>query len=280
MALPDHIVLVRHGYSEGNAVSHSTDGDPEYYTDEFKERPGKDWRLMERGVEEARASGIWIAKYILEAYGLENGFDFHLTSPLARPRETAGNLNLPNADWRIEPRIRERDWGDIESMSKAEYQRLYPVNAAKKLMDPLYWRPPGGESIAQVADTRVKSILGTLHDQHDRKGVNSAILSTHGEFVWAAHFVFERMAHEDWDKAEKDISRKIKNGQVVHFTRLDPETGEQAPTVSWVRSVCPWETPDNPGEWRTIRPIMYSNEELLAAVHAIPPLSIPGAQSK
>jgi broad specificity phosphatase PhoE len=281
MALPNHVVLVRHGLSEGNAVKHNGgEGDPEYYTDEFRERPGKDWRLMEQGVSEAKSAGLWIGKLILGVYpDLKDGFDLHMTSPLARPMETAGHLSLPNADWRIEPRIRERDWGDIESMTKAEHAQRYPENAAKKQRDPLYWRPPGGESIAQVADTRVRSILGTLHDQHDNKGVESAVLATHGEFIWAAHFVLERMGHEDWDIAEKDATRKIKNAQVVHFSRLDPTTGEQAPTLSWVRSVSPWETPESAGEWRYIQPVRYSNEDLLDTVHKIPPLEIPGAQS-
>lgn len=280
MALPDNLVLVRHGLSEGNAVKHNGgEGDPEYYTEEFRERPGRDWRLMEQGVQEVEAAGAWIGRFILDAYpGLKTGFDLHMTSPLARTMETAAHLHLPNADWRIEPRIRERDWGDIESMTRTEYASRYPENAAKKQRDPLYWRPPGGESIAQVADTRVRSILGTLHDQHDNKGVESAILSVHGEFIWAAHFVLERMGHDDWDMAEKDAARKIKNAQVVHFSRLSPETGEQAPTLAWVRSVTPWEAPDSPGNWRSIQPNRYSNEDLLETVRRITPLQIPGAQ--
>ena len=282
MALPNHLVLVRHGYSEGNAVKHEGgDEDPAYYSEPFYERPGRDWRLMEQGVEEAHAAGKWIGEHILGAYPeLQNRFDFMVSSPLTRTTETAAHLHLPNPDWRYDIRLRERDWGDIESMSLARYEKRYKENAARKARDPLYWRPPGGESIAQVGETRFRSMLGTLHDQRNKKGeaFESAIFSTHGEWIWASHLILERMGHRDWDLAKSDVNRKIKNAQVTHFTRLNPETGEQANTLAWVRSVCPWETPDSPGEWRYIEPKRYDNDELLEAARAVPPLDMPGSQ--
>lgn len=120
---------------------------------------------------------------------------------------------------------------------------------------------------------------GTLHDQHDNRGRNSALIVTHGEYLWANHLEQERLGHEEWALAESDAARRIKNCQVVELTRLDPESGERAPRLSWVRSVCPWETPDNPGTWRFINQPLLSNEELLNEVRAVPPMShIPGAQ--
>jgi broad specificity phosphatase PhoE len=281
MALPNHLIFVRHGLSEGDIVSHNGgDGDPQYYTDEFRERPGIDWRLAERGVEQAKAAGSWISRFVLGSHPDLKTFQYWMVSSAARAMETAAHLDLPQAAWRVDTRARERDWGDIGSMPRVEYEQAYPDNAASKQREPLYWRPPGGESIAQVAEVRVSSILRTLHQQHDENGVESVIIVAHGEFIWAAHLLLERMAHEQWKMAEKNASRRLRNGQVVQFDRLHPETGEQAPTYAYRRSVCSWETPDSEGEWHNILPRRYTNQELLEIVHRIPPLDIPSAQKR
>ena len=274
--MPNHLVLVRHGESEGNVVARAGKaGNEQLFTDEFFERPGHEWRLTDVGVEQAEAAGLWIGKFLLNVYPeLNDGFGVYYTSPHVRTRETAGHLAIDGANWRKERRIRERDWGDIESMSRSQFEKDYPQNATKKYKDPLYWQPPGGESIAGVADTRVRSMHGTLHRQHDEKDKDSAIFATHGEYIWAEHLDLERMGHEEWKIAESDASRKIKNCQVVHFTRLNPESGYQAPSLAWVRSVCPWETPDHPGHWRNIEMSQFSNEQLLAEVDQIPRLDL------
>lgn len=277
--MPNHLVLVRHGMSEGNVANQmAREGNYDAFNAEFYERPGRDWRLVEVGVDQAKEAGLWIGKFILGAYPeLEDGFDIYYTSPHARTRETAGHLAIAGAEWRKERRIRERDWGDIETMNKTEWPDKFPDNYRKRQIDPLYWQPPGGESIAQVADTRVRAMNNTLRQRVER-GLSSAIYVTHGEYIWAEFLDKERMGHEEWDIAEADASRRIKNCQIIHFTRLDPETGEQAPVLAWVRSVTPWETPDNPGQWREIDYKKYSNQELLAEVAAIRPLDLPGAQ--
>lgn len=282
MAMVDHLVLVRHGQSEGNVASRlSRFGDDTMFTDEFRERPGHEWRLTEEGVEQARMAGAWIATHIQAVYKeLSDGFDLYYTSPHVRTRETAAHLAIKGAAWRKEKRVRERDWGWIESMPASEIADKYPDCVSQKVNNPLYWQPPGGESIAQVADTRVRSMNCTLHDQHDNKGRNSAIISTHGEYIWANHLEQERLGHEEWAVAEADAARKIKNCQIVHFTRLDPQTNEQAPRLSWVRSVSPWEAPDDPGKWRFIAQPLLTNEQLLAEVRSVLPMRhIPGAQT-
>lgn len=281
--MPDHLVLVRHGFSEGNVANKlAREGNFEAFTDEFHERPGYEWRLVEEGVDQAQQAGLWIGRFILDAYPeLNNGFDIYYTSPHTRTRETAAHLALPNAEWRQERRIRERDWGDIENMNKTEWPEKYPDNYKKRLIDPLYWQPPGGESIAQVADTRVRSMNTSLRNRVAERGLRSAIYVTHGEYIWAEFLDKERMDHAAWNIAEADASRRIKNCQVVDFTRINPETGERADVISWVRSVTPWETPDSPGTWREIRHKKYTNEELLAGVMATKPLDhIPGAQAE
>jgi broad specificity phosphatase PhoE len=273
MAMPNNYVLVRHGESEGNVATRAgKDGNLDFFTDEFRERPGHDWRLTPKGVSQANAAGEWIKRFILNG-GTEQ-FDKFYVSPHRRTRETAGHLALQGALWLKVPRLRERDWGDIESLSRSEFEERYPESAHKKRIDSLYWRPPGGESIAQVGETRVQRFYDTLHREAPGKDV---IAVTHGETIWANRFEQERMDHEKWAISERDAAMKIKNCQVVQYTRLDPESGEQASKVLWVRSVCPWETPDNPGEWEQIERRGYTNEELLAEVEQLPRLEFPEA---
>lgn len=271
MPMPNNYVLVRHGESEGNVASRAgKSGNLGFFTDEFRERPGHDWRLTERGVEQARAAGLWISHFVLADD--KKQFDKFYVSPHRRTRETAAHLGLTGAQWLKVPRLRERDWGDIEPMSRSEYETRFPENAHKKRIDSLYWRPPGGESIAQVGETRVQRFYETLHREAAGQDV---IAVTHGETIWANRLELERMDHEKWAISEKDAAQKIKNCQVVQYTRLDPESGDQADKVLWVRSVCPWETPDDPGEWERIERQGYTNQELLAEVELMPRLIFP-----
>jgi broad specificity phosphatase PhoE len=140
-----------------------------------------------------------------------------------------------------------------------DHERLYPVNYAWMNTDPLNWAPPGGESIAQVADNRVRELFDSLHRDHDEKHVDAVIAVTHGEFIWATRLVLDYMSNETYEAAEADAALKIHNCHVVHWTRLDPATGVQAPYLKWSRTVWPHETP-----WKSAGRSTLSNDELLA----------------
>ena len=142
MAMPNDLVIVRHGHSEGNlAIGKSKKGDHSMLTSEFRETPGHRWRLTDEGREQAKETGDWIKKNIGDK------FDRYYASPFVRTRETAALLGLPDAEWRLDQRLRERDWGEINSVPANEHMSSYPQNALIKKMDALYWRPPAGESI-------------------------------------------------------------------------------------------------------------------------------------
>lgn len=272
--MPNHLVLVRHGESEGNFVRRAfRDGDTGYLNEEFRGRPGHEWRLTPEGVKQAQAAGEWIQEHIIKPYGLP-GFDRHLYSPHRRTRETAAHLRLPGAQWRLNRLLREREWGELQWLvDDREHKQQYPNNYDWMLKDSLNWVPPGGESVAQISDTRVRELQDTLHRDHDEKGVNSVICVTHGEWMWASRLNFEYMFNEDWDRSEKDPTQKIHNGQVMHYTRLNPQDpSEQAPYLRWMRSVCPWKDEDSPGVWQESQRRALTNEELLEQVETLPRL--------
>ena len=272
MSMPQHLVLVRHGESEGNFVrSAHKAGDSSYLTDEFRNRPGHEWRLTPEGVEQAHAAGQWIQDHIITDYGLP-GFDKYVYSPHRRTRETGGHLGLHRAAWQLSRLLREREWGEIQGLVEEEHRAQYPRNYAWMKADPLHWAPPGGESISQVADNRVREFFDWLHREHDDKGVNSVIAVTHGELIWATRLALDYMFNEDYEASENDPSQKINNCQVVHYTRLDPETGKVAPYLRWKRSVWPWQSPDDVGVWQESTRRILTNEELLTQAEVLPRL--------
>ncbi len=256
MTMPVDLILVRHGHSEGNLViERAKKGDDSLFTPDFRERPGHRWRLTNEGRAQAEHAGQWIAGNI----GAR--FDRYYASPYVRTQETAALLGLPDAEWRLDQRLRERDWGEIGSLPKAEQASLYPRNTLIQKNDALYWRPPGGESIADVR-MRVRTFFDTLHRECEGQAV---IVVTHGEVMSAVRGSLEYLSDETWLEFDRDRSKKILNTHVYHYTRRDPLNGSVGKYLSWRRDVCPFKPGADSG-WEAIERKRFSNEELLRRV--------------
>jgi broad specificity phosphatase PhoE len=267
--MPNDLVLVRHGESEGNvAMEAGKAGDRRHFTDEFMTTPGHQWRLTPTGCAQAQAIGDWIASEV-------GDFDRHYVSPYVRTKETAGHLGLAGAQWRLNRALRERDWGDIGARPIEEFKSRpeFKWNAEMKRSDPLYWVAPGGESIAHVAEDRVRNVLDTLHRESAEQRV---ICVCHGEVMWAFRLVLERIDDSEFVTLDKDPAEKIHNCTALHYTRLDPATGEQARRPMWKRRAHPelrdgrWQV--TVGPWQRIEFRLPTNAELLAEVAAVPSL--------
>ena len=149
----EEIVLVRHGESEGNlAFNRSVAGDHSLYADEFLERHSSFWRLTDQGRAQALTTGEWMRKHI------DVGFDSFFSSEYLRALETAALLKLPDARWKPEVMLRERDWGEYDLASQLERRVAFKRYEARRRRESLFWAPPGGESLAQVVQ-RVDSVL-------------------------------------------------------------------------------------------------------------------------
>lgn len=225
MAMPMNLFLIRHGESEGNVANNrAKQGDLSAFTDEFVTTPGRKWRLTEKGVEQAKMAGEWLAQ---ELKNIETPVAHrYYVSPYTRTRQTAGFMDLPGhngrpIDWFVNRTIRERDWGDIDSSPKAEFE-ADPVNALNVLKmhtDPLYWRPPGGESIQDVAENRVRNFLDTLH----RECANETVVAvTHGEFMKATRIILERVDDATFEEWENSKAEKIHNCMILQYSKVDP----------------------------------------------------------
>lgn len=259
MPMPDHLLLMRHGESEANVLLERIAADPngtvrplDYHDSHI--------RLTQKGVEQAAAAGEW-----LRANGLAV-FDRYYVSPYARARETAGHLGL-HGEWRIDDRIREQNWGEYNLIGMDDIERDSQRSRSLYTQSYWYWHPRGGESLSSEVRARFTRVLDGLHRDPTSQRV---LLVTHGAFMQMVRFEMERMVPEVWEKTWKKW--RIDNGQILHYSRINPETGERSPHIEWMRSV----NPSDPvrswhgGAWQKLRRRTYGDEELLSMVDALP----------
>lgn len=129
------LYYVRHGQTDWNA--------------EMRFQGRQDIALNELGREQAKANGRKLAQLIDDPDRLE-----FVASPLGRARETMEiirtQMGLRPADYRIDERLIEASYGDLEGTTLAEFKAADPV--AHRLRKDTRWtfQPPNGESHAMV----------------------------------------------------------------------------------------------------------------------------------
>jgi probable phosphoglycerate mutase len=162
---PSRLWIVRHGESAGNvafALAHASGA----ARIDVKER-NMEVALSALGEEQARVLG--------ERFnGLPDDLrpQVILTSTYLRAQQTAtafvaaggaaADATAPVAD----ERLREREFGVLDGLTKAGIQSLYPDQfAARASLGKFYHRPPGGESWCDVI-LRLRSALDTIALHH------------------------------------------------------------------------------------------------------------------
>lgn len=266
--LPIDLVLVRHGQSEGNvARRRSRAGDHSAFSPEFRDRHSASFRLTEEGRKQAGLAGLFVRTHLWGS----TGFDRCLVSEYARAKETAGLMQLPNAMWYCDPYLSERDWGELDNRPENEREEQFGEAMRQRKGEPFFWRPPNGESIAEMC-LRIDRVLHTLHRECGDKRV---IIVCHGEVMRGFKLRIERTSQAQFKKAllEKCPSEHtIYNGEIWHYTRRDPETGRLTPHIGWWRRFRPTDpaTSSTLAAWREIKRPKFSNEDLLAQVSEIP----------
>lgn len=259
MAMPNHLILVRHGESEGNLIQWATKAKQQIeIPPDFMDRHTCDWRLTSRGIEQAKAAGQWFKKNSL--------FDFHryYVSHYLRALETAALLNLPNAKWFKHHYIVERGWGIMDRKLPEERAETFPLDLKSKEINYFYWKPPRGESMLDLC-LRVDRLLNTLYRECEEQNI---IIVCHGEIMWAFRVVIERITLHDYIALNNSANPFdcIHNCQIIHYSRVDPKTEIQAKYLSWVRSICPWDQNLSTNDWQQIKRPSFSNEQLLKFV--------------
>jgi len=124
-------------------------------------------------------------------------------SPYVRTAETA-RIALAQASGlgavpvglpiRYDERLRDRELGVLEMLTKAAIERDHPAEAERRRrMGELYYRPPGGESWLDVA-LRVRGLLRDLGDEEAGRPV---LLVAHDCTVLMLRHVLDRIGEEE-----------------------------------------------------------------------------------
>lgn len=269
--LPIDIVLVRHGESEGNAAKRAMErGDPDILRQAFAGRHTSSFLLSDLGVRQALRTGEWLKQ------AFPDGFDRYYCSDYKRAMQTAGLLSLPNAQWRRNAYLVERDWGILDRLSDREREAQFAENMRTRDTEPFFWRPgESGESFLQV-QFRLDRVLDTLHRECSDKTV---IIVCHGEVMWAFRVLLERMSQERFRELHlsRDPDDRIHNCQIIHYSRRNPHNPRKFfgldPHMRWVRMIRPTDDPVRDFGWQTFDRPTYSNAELLALTASIRRLS-------
>lgn len=262
--LPIDLIFVRHGQSEGNVANKaSRKGDNSFFTPEFRKRHSRAFRLTDKGVEQAKAAGFWLKKNI------PMPIDRFYVSDYVRAKETAAYLELPEAQWRVEYQLRERDKALMDNCPVDEQKNLFGLEEKQYQLDPFLSYPAGGGESIPLLCLRLKTdILEHLARECSDKRV---IIVCHGHVMRAFQLEIENLGHDDFIRLDdsEDLAEKIRNCQIIWYTRRDSENVKLQSHMVAVRSVCPWD-PDGDYGWRKIERRRFSNKDLMADVEKYP----------
>lgn len=146
------------------------------------------------------------------------------------------------------------------------------MNSNLKKIDPLYWAPPAGESIANIAENRTRNVLEMLSRENSGDNV---ILTTHGEFMWSCRLIIERWSDEDFVENDSNPDFRLHNCIAIHYTTISPETNKDNEDLAWVRTAYPKFNNDTQSwdvvvsDFENFGRKYYSNDELLSKVNKL-----------
>jgi broad specificity phosphatase PhoE len=184
-ATPARLVLVRHAESVGNLARDLAEANGEQLIDIATR--DMDVPLSPTGVEQAARLGTWFASHEPQP------FEVVYASPYLRAADTA-RIACEHADITadvvLDERLREREFGVLDRLTRAGIEARFPEEAeARARVGKFYYRPPGGESWCDVA-LRVRSMLDTMGREHHGERV---LVVAHEVVIYVFRYVLERL---------------------------------------------------------------------------------------
>jgi broad specificity phosphatase PhoE len=207
---PASLLLVRHGESAGNVATEVAER--EHLHDIDISTRDMDTPLSERGAEQAEALGAVLAQAPHP--------DVVLSSPYVRAGETA-RIALTAASIEseivLDERLREREFGLLDRLTRDGILARYPEQAeARAFLGKFYYRPPGGESWADVL-LRLRSLMDSVTREHAGRNV---LVVTHQVVILMFRYMLEHMTEAEVLKI--DHQNRVANCSVTEY-RLDAQ---------------------------------------------------------
>jgi broad specificity phosphatase PhoE len=168
--------LVRHGESFANvAASEAQAAGADSIVVQNRDA---DVPLSPVGESQAAALGVW-----LREQGAETAVGAVWASSYLRAQQTI-SLAMGAADMthpiRIDDRLRDRELGILDLLTSFGVENRFPAEAERRRwLGKFYYRPPGGESWADVA-LRLRTFLSDLSDTDDERPV---VIATHDAVI-------------------------------------------------------------------------------------------------
>ncbi|MCA0145733.1 histidine phosphatase family protein [Blastococcus sp. LR1] len=138
-----------------------------------------------------------------------------LSSPFERALTTA-QLATAGLDVRVrtDERLRERDFGAFDGMTGAGIREQFPDEAQRRdLLGKFYYRPPGGESWADVA-LRLRSLLATEALVLDGERL---MIVAHQAVIMVLRYVLEELTEQELLAADRE--EQVANASLTRYER-------------------------------------------------------------
>jgi broad specificity phosphatase PhoE len=210
---PAELLLVRHAESLGNVAREQSEAsDSETIAIDIRDA---DVALSPLGRGQAVAFGRWLAE-LPPARQPSRGW----SSSYVRARETA-DIALVEAGFscplRVDERLRDRELGVLDRLTARGVQTRYPGEAERRrYLGKFYYRPPGGESWADVV-LRLRSFLGDIRDDL-RQGV--VLIVAHDAVVLLLRYICEEF--DEQTLLDIARTRSVGNASITRLIREDP----------------------------------------------------------
>lgn len=223
---PARLWIVRHGESAGNVARDRADAAGLGRIDiamRDVEVP-----LSQAGEAQARALGQWFAQRPEDERP-----QVVLASPYVRARRTAeliaetGGVVPGTPAHCIDERLREREFGVLDRLTRAGIVELFPEEAERRtFLGKFYHRPPGGESWADVI-LRLRSMLDTLSLHHAGERV---LIVGHQVVVLCLRYLLENL--DETRILAIDAEKDVLNCGVTEYV-LDGDEGRNMSLVRY-----------------------------------------------
>ena len=203
---PSAVFLVRHGESMGNVADARAQASGAGRLELDVRDP--DVPLSDTGRAQATALGRWLAEL-----PDEDRPTVVISSTFARALTTA-DLAVQGLGLRVrtDERLRERDFGAFDGMTGAGIREQYPDEAGRRdVLGKFYYRPPGGESWADVA-LRIRSLLATEALRSDGERL---LLVAHQAVIMVFRYVLEELTEQEL--LDVDRREQVANASVTRY---------------------------------------------------------------
>lgn len=171
------LVLIRHGQSVWNAANRFTGW--------------TDVELSEKGEIEAADAGIKLA---------DVRFDVVHTSALIRAQRTAEivmskNTVSGNIPTRVDERLNERHYGDLQGLNKAETAEIHGSDQVHIWRRSFHVPPPGGESLEMTAERTIPYFVEEIIP--DLESGKNVLVAAHGNSLRSIVMHIEEISPEE-----------------------------------------------------------------------------------